>query len=504
MQSMPPSSPGAPASAAAATTASVMRSATEADDAAAPSPTRTGRRGSNERIGPATTADATVPPWPTAKRAGGRRNWRISRKESFEADGKRRDVFRIGTGPAVIVISEIPGITPLVAQFGRRVAAAGCTAVLPVLFGDPGRPASAGYALQSIGPACVSREFSAFALKRTSPITVWLRKLAASEHERCGGPGVGVVGMCFTGGFALAMMVDDIVLAPVLSQPSLPFPLSKKFKADIGISDGDLAKVKERTATGTCLLGLRFTNDPFCFEERFETLRRELGDAFIAVEIDSAPGNPHGHPKKAHSVLTEHLDRRGGHAHAGRARPDAGVLPREAGCGVGPRASARTDLGGTRQAGSGRRPQDLLADALTRAHRAVHGAVRRRRRLGAGPVHPPDGLAQPAPVLRQHAGGEVAHGAAPGPFLLRPVLLEHFERRRGTRARGAVVSIPTNTSRRSASPSAARARARGPAAYPAMTPWLWLGWHVSRVTSMSSSVATVAPETPSWRQKGSS
>ncbi len=228
-------------------------------------------------------------------------------KESFEADGKRRDVFRIGTGPAVIVISEIPGITPLVAQFGRRVAAAGCTAVLPVLFGDPGRPPGAGYVFQSIGPACVSREFSAFALKRTSPVTVWLRKLAAAEHERCGGPGVGVVGMCFTGGFALAMMVDDIVLAPVLSQPSLPFPLSKKFKADIGISDGDLARVKERAAAGACLLGLRFTNDPFCFEERFETLRRELGDAFIAVEIDSAPGNPHGHPEKAHSVLTEHL-----------------------------------------------------------------------------------------------------------------------------------------------------------------------------------------------------
>ena len=74
-------------------------------------------------------------------------------KESFESDGKRRDVFRIGSGPAVIVISEIPGITPLVAQFGRRVAAAGCTAVLPVVFGDPGRPASTGYALASIGPA---------------------------------------------------------------------------------------------------------------------------------------------------------------------------------------------------------------------------------------------------------------------------------------------------------------------------------------------------------------
>jgi len=228
-------------------------------------------------------------------------------KETFESGGKERDVYRMGAGPAVVVISEMPGITPQVAGFGRRVAAAGCTAVLPSLFGQPGRPISAGYALQSIGPACVSREFSAFALRRTSPVTVWLRALAAAEHERCGGPGVGVVGMCFTGGFALAMMVDDVVLAPVLSQPSLPFPLSKKFKADVGISDADLARVKERTAAGTCLLGLRFTNDPFCFEQRFETLRRELGDAFIAVEIDSAPGNPYGHPKNAHSVLTEHL-----------------------------------------------------------------------------------------------------------------------------------------------------------------------------------------------------
>ncbi len=228
-------------------------------------------------------------------------------KESFEADGKRRDVYRIGGGPAVIVISEMPGITPLVAEFGRRVAAAGCTAVLPHLFGDPGRPASAGYVFESIGPACVSREFACFALKKTSPVTVWLRKLAASEHERCGGPGVGVVGMCFTGGFALAMMVDDVVVAPVLSQPSLPFPIGKRYKADIGISDVDLAAVKQRTAAGVCVLGLRFSDDPFCFEQRFETLRRELGDAFIAVEIDSAPGNPHGHLKNAHSVLTDHL-----------------------------------------------------------------------------------------------------------------------------------------------------------------------------------------------------
>ncbi|HEY7948633.1 MAG TPA: dienelactone hydrolase family protein, partial [Acidimicrobiales bacterium] len=233
-------------------------------------------------------------------------------REQFSAGGKTRAIYRVGSGPAVIVIAEIPGITPKVAGFARSVAAVGCTAVLPHLFGEPGRDPSAGAMLKAIAPACVSREFAALALKKTSPVTVWLRALAAHEHERCGGPGVGVVGMCFTGGFALAMMVDDTVVAPVLSQPSLPFPISKRHKADIGISDADLALVKKRTAAGTCVLGLRFTNDPFCFPERFETLRRELGDGFIGVELDSSEGNPFGHPKQAHSVLTEHLDDRPG------------------------------------------------------------------------------------------------------------------------------------------------------------------------------------------------
>jgi dienelactone hydrolase len=233
-------------------------------------------------------------------------------REHFAWEGKTRTIYRMGTGPAVIVIAEMPGITPKVAEFARRVAAIGCTAVMPHLFGVPGGGQTAGNLARAIIPMCVSREFTILALRKTSPVTRWLRALAAHEHERCGGPGVGAVGMCFTGGFALAMMVDDTVVAPVLSQPSLPFPFSKKHKADIGISDSDLARVKERVAGGACVLGLRFTHDPFCFPERFETLRRELGDGFIGVELDSSPDNPHGHPAKAHSVLTEHLDDRPG------------------------------------------------------------------------------------------------------------------------------------------------------------------------------------------------
>lgn len=228
---------------------------------------------------------------------------------TFSSDGKTRDVYRTGSGPAVIVIAEIPGITPKVAEFGLRVAAIGCTAVLPRLFGVPGKRMTAGYVMQSIGPACVSREFSCFASRKTSPVTVWLRALARQMHAECGGPGVGAVGMCFTGGFALAMMVDDIVLAPVLSQPALPFPITRGNRRDLGISDEDLVRVKERCAAeeDLCLLGLRFTHDRNVPAERFQRLREELGDKFVAVELDSSPGNPHGHPKAAHSVLTNHL-----------------------------------------------------------------------------------------------------------------------------------------------------------------------------------------------------
>ena len=227
---------------------------------------------------------------------------------SFTHDGTTRDVYRHGSGPAVIVIAEIPGITPKVCDFARRVTRLGCTAVLPHLFGQPGRPPSGAYILQSIAPACVSREFACFALRTTSPVTAWLRALARQAHDECGGPGVGVVGMCFTGGFALGMMVDDVVLAPVLSQPSLPFPLTKAHRRDLGVSDADLQRVKDRCqTTDVCVLGLRFTGDRTSPGERFQRLREELGDRFVAVEIDSSPGNPYGHPRRAHSVLTEHL-----------------------------------------------------------------------------------------------------------------------------------------------------------------------------------------------------
>lgn len=230
-------------------------------------------------------------------------------KDQFTFDGKTRDVYRKGTGPAVLVFAEMPGITPKVIDFADRVVDLGCTAVVPHLFGIPGAEPSVGRTIKAIAPACVSKEFSAWATGKTSPVVEWSKALARHEHERAGGPGVGVVGMCFTGNFALAMLPEPAVQAPVLSQPSLPLGFSKKARRGLYLSDADLAKVQSRMAAEPelCVLGLRFTADKLVPAARFDHLREALGDRFVAVEIDSSKGNPHGHPAVAHSVLTEHL-----------------------------------------------------------------------------------------------------------------------------------------------------------------------------------------------------
>ncbi|KUL36827.1 dienelactone hydrolase [Streptomyces sp. NRRL F-4489] len=237
-------------------------------------------------------------------------------RDTFTHAGVTRRTLRRGTGPAVIVMAEIPGITPKVLAFAERVAAIGCTAVLPVLFGTPGRdvdPAAAGrlntqrYIAASMRKVCVSREFTVLATGKSSPVVTWLRALAAHEHERCGGPGVGAVGMCLTGGFALAMAVDDRLLAPVLSQPSLPLPVTRSRGATIDISAEELAVVRGRCRReGLQVMGLRFRSDKLVPESRFDFLRRELGDAFVAVELDDSAANPDA-TMAPHSVLTEHL-----------------------------------------------------------------------------------------------------------------------------------------------------------------------------------------------------
>jgi len=216
------------------------------------------------------------------------------------ADGVTHPTYRKGSGPGVVVIHEIPGLTPDVIGFAEEVVAAGFTVVLPHLFGTPEAPMSAGAVGKVLPKLCVSREFTTMATGQTSPIATWLRSLARSLHADVGGPGVGALGMCFTGGFALAMMVDDSVAAPVLAQPSLPFAVGRRRAADLNLSPADLADVRARAAGGCQVLGLRYRDDA-AVGTRFDTLTEEIGDAFIRVEF----------PGKGHSTLTEHRQQEG-------------------------------------------------------------------------------------------------------------------------------------------------------------------------------------------------
>jgi dienelactone hydrolase len=231
----------------------------------------------------------------------------------FTHDGVTRTVYRRGIGPGVIVMHEIPGVHPTVIRFANWVVDAGFTVVMPELLGTAGKPVTTGYGLASMLQACIRREFAVLAAHRSSPITEWLRALCRATHAELGGPGVGAVGMCLTGNFALAMMMEPSLLAPVLSQPSLPFPLGAERRAALHVSPEELENVRRRAAGGCPVLGLRFTEDFWVPPERFATLRRELGERFEAIEIDSAASRPSKNPLGPHSVLTEDLIDQEGH-----------------------------------------------------------------------------------------------------------------------------------------------------------------------------------------------
>ncbi len=228
--------------------------------------------------------------------------------ETFSHDGITHEVFHRGSGPCVLVAPEIPGVTPTVVAFADRLVDLGMSVAIPSMFGTPGKPSTRPRAMRVLLRSCISREFHAFALGDTAPATVWLRALARSLHERHGGPGIGFVGMCFTGGYGLAMMLEDAVIAPVLSQPSQPLPLGKARSASVGLDADQLRAVAERAEADCPVLGLRFTSDPAVPASRFATLRGALGENFLSEEITSPDDALHPEIEKlAHSVLTEDL-----------------------------------------------------------------------------------------------------------------------------------------------------------------------------------------------------
>jgi dienelactone hydrolase len=221
-------------------------------------------------------------------------------KGEFTADGVTHPTYRKGEGPGVIVVHEIPGMTPEVMRFAEEVVAQGHTVVLPHLFGTPGAKVGPLSMAKAGAQICVSREFLRLATHTTTPVAKWLQALATDLHKELGGPGVGAVGMCFTGGYALAMLAGAPIAAPVLAQPSAPFPVTPGRSRDLGLSPADLDSVKAKVSAGCQVMGLRYKNDK-AVGSRFDTLRKELGDNFIAVEF----------PGIKHATLTMHRQQEG-------------------------------------------------------------------------------------------------------------------------------------------------------------------------------------------------
>ncbi|AKK26382.1 dienelactone hydrolase family protein [Mycobacterium sp. EPa45] len=232
----------------------------------------------------------------------------------FTAAGITHDVYRKGNGPGVVLIPEIPGIHPGGLALGNYLVDNGFSVAMPSLYGTPGAPAMKPSMLPVLARACVAREFAAFATNKDRPVSHYLRALARDVKEKTGSKGVGVIGQCFSGGFALAAAVDDSVLASVLSQPSVPIALTPRHKRDPGMSEGELKVIEKRAAEeGLCALGLRFSEDPMAPAERFKTLKDRLGDAFEVIEIDSSRGNAGGFNRIAHSVLALEVREQDGH-----------------------------------------------------------------------------------------------------------------------------------------------------------------------------------------------
>ena len=225
-------------------------------------------------------------------------------------EGVTKLVHVAGSGPGVIVMTEMPGISPHVARFSRWVRDAGFTVYMPSLFGRDGAVPGVEEGVAVFQRACVSAEFRAFAANKSSPVTQWLRSLARLAHGECGGPGVGAIGMCFTGNFALTMMLEPAILAPVLAEPTLPLD----DPAGLEIAPEELAAVAERLAQeDLTVMAYRFEGDQFCRAERFAAYSQALGDRFIGRVLPDSAANTDTAPffkdvvANPHSVVTAHL-----------------------------------------------------------------------------------------------------------------------------------------------------------------------------------------------------
>lgn len=138
------------------------------------------------------------------------------------------------------------------------------------------------------------REFRLFSKNESGPVVDWLAALCRDVQARTGARGVGVIGMCLTGNFAISLMADDSVLAAVASQPAMPV----QSQSSLHMTPDTVRAVRDRIDEEAPIYALRFEEDSLCTAARWDAIGAAFNDEDAErVRLVTLPG-------PGHSVLT--------------------------------------------------------------------------------------------------------------------------------------------------------------------------------------------------------
>lgn len=197
------------------------------------------------------------------------------------------DIYSLGEGPPVVLIQELPGIGKETLRLADKLIAAGFSVVLPHLFGPLEKTSMVGNLIRVM---CMRREFALFAANRSSPIVDWLRALCRHVRNSRNASGVGVIGMCLTGNFAITLIGEESVLAAVSSQPAMPFHRQDA----LHMSEEDVKLARHGLEQSGPMLGFRFAGDKLSTAAKFACIHEAFNDDEMErVRLCTLPGDGH-------------------------------------------------------------------------------------------------------------------------------------------------------------------------------------------------------------------
>ena len=219
------------------------------------------------------------------------------------------DVYVKGQGKPILLLQELPGIDASTIALVDRLNLAGYRVYLPHFLGKIGKNRPTMNGLYMV--FCMRKEFNAFSQFKLSPIANWMRALCKNIRTMEKSSGVGVIGMCLTGNFAMALMADEAVIAGISCQPSLPH------KKDVGLhmSPKETADARQGMKDKGGVLVMSYDQDVLCPLTRI----KEIDSTFKPfVQIKTFKGEGHstltsdgadGVREQAFTLATDYLEK---------------------------------------------------------------------------------------------------------------------------------------------------------------------------------------------------